>query len=78
MSRLDLVRFDNGKFGLQEIDDEGFLTVLWDESATQIHHGARQWAHVRTLASGADYAPDDPDDFWRALDGVGEITPEEP
>ena len=75
MARLDLIKFDTGEFGLQEVNDEGALTTLWDHEADQLAFGICAWTFVRTLAEGDDYDKDEPDDFWRAIDGVVEITP---
>ena len=75
MARLDLIKFDSGEYGLQEVDDAGKLTTLFNHEADQLEFGTRSWDFVRTLAAGVDYDPDDTDDFWRALDGVPEITP---
>ena len=75
MARVDLIQFDSGEYGLQEVDDDGALTALFNHEADQLEVGTRSWAFVRTLAEGDDYDPDDADDFWRALEGVHEITP---
>lgn len=84
MARLDLIQFKTGTFGLQEVDDRGTITALWDHEADYLALGrrastvVRTWTVVRTLAQGEAYDPDAPDDFWRALAGVAEITPAEP
>jgi hypothetical protein len=75
MARLDLIRFDTGEYGLQEVNDEDALVTLWDHEADQLAFGMRSWTFVRTLAEGDAYDPDDRDDFWNALEGVVEITP---
>jgi len=75
MARLDLIKFANGQYGLQAVDDDGKLTTLWDHEADQLEFQQRSWEFVRTLAEGDAYDPDNADDFWRALDGVPEITP---
>ena len=77
MARLDLIRFTSGAYGLQAVDDHGALMALWDHEADQLAFGKRSWEFVRTLAEGDAYDPDNSDDFWRALDGVPEITPPE-
>jgi hypothetical protein len=77
MARLDLIRYDDGRYGLQEVDDAGELLTLYNDTADQIDFGKRSWTFVRTLAEGADYDETEPDDFWRAIEGVGEITPED-
>ncbi len=75
MARLDLIKFEDGDFGLQEVNDWGEVTGLWDHEADQLGYEKRSWEVVRTLAEGDGYDPDDPDDFWTALTGVAEITP---
>jgi hypothetical protein len=77
MARLDLIRFDSGAYGLQEVDDQGKLTALWNHEADQLEFQERSWEVIRTLAQDDAYDPDDPDDFWRALFGVPEISPPE-
>jgi len=78
MARLDLIRFDTGAFGLQEVDDDGELLTLYNETADQLEFGNQAWTFVRTLAEGEDYDPEESDDFWRAIDGAEEITPSAP
>ena len=77
MARLDLIKFDTGAFGLQEVDDNDNILALYDENADQLPFQKRSWTFVRTLA-GAGYDHTDPDDFWHAIEGVDEITPREP
>jgi hypothetical protein len=74
---LDLIRFETGEYGLQEVHDDGTLTTLWDHEADQLDFGKRSWTFIRTRAEGEWYNPDDPDDFWQSLEGVREIPPPE-
>jgi hypothetical protein len=75
MARLDLIRYDDGNYGLQEVSDTGALLRLYNETADQLEFGKRSWTFIRTLAEGADYDENEPDDFWRAIEGVEEIAP---
>jgi hypothetical protein len=76
VARLDLIQFvDSQEYGLQEVDDDGGLAGLWNHEADQLEYGKRAWVFVRTLAEGNAYDADNPDDFWRAIEDVPEITP---